>query len=311
MCTVLIFVLIGVAALILLLLLFNRRLRRSLTAPREPIVQSCTQHGLIGDDIRIPTQGGRILDGWLLPGTPGHGVVIITHGWGANRELMLPLARPLQLAGFTVIVFDARNHGSSDSDTFSSMPRFAEDIDATLTWLKTQPALSPEAIALIGHSVGAAATLLAASRRSDIAAVVSLAAFAHPDGMMRRWLTEKGLPFFPLGWYVLNYVQWVIGYRFDRIAPINTIQSIRCPVLIMHGSEDTTVPPDDARLIYARRPHDQVILRILPGEHDASEEIEQHIDEIISFLKPPLGVTQMSIARPIERTFERPSANVP
>ncbi len=303
----LIFVLIGVAAFILGLLLFNRRLRRSLTAPREPITQSLTQQALIGDDIRIPTQGGRMLDGWLLPGTPGHGVVVITHGWGANRELMLPLARPLQSAGFTVILFDARNHGSSDSDTFSSMPRFAEDLDATLAWLKTQPALIHEQIALIGHSVGAAATLLAASRRTDIAAVISLAAFAHPDGMMRRWLAEKGLPFFPLGWYVLNYVQWVIGARFDSIAPINTIQSIRCPILLMHGSEDTTVPPDDAQALFDNRPHAQVILRILPGEHDASEEIEHHIDEIVSFLKPHLGATQM----PIERPFEQPSANAP
>jgi len=289
MLTFFIFVLISLAVIIVLLLLLNRRLRQSLTAPREPILKSLAQRGLIGENIRIPTQRGRMLDGWLLPGLLNQGLVVITHGWGANRELMLPLAQPLQSAGFTVILFDARNHGSSDSDTFSSMPRFAEDIDATLDWLKTQPALMHEPIALIGHSVGAAATLLAASRRADISAVVSLAAFAHPDGMMRRWLAEKGLPFFPLGWYVLNYVQWVIGTRFDSIAPINTIQTIRCPILLMHGSEDTTVPPEDAQALFDRRPHDQVILRILPGEHDASEEIELHIDEIVGYLKQHLS----------------------
>ncbi len=277
--------LIGSATLILLLLLLNRRLRRSLTAPREPILYTLAEHGLSGQAIRIPTQRHRMLDGWLLPGQPNQGLVVITHGWGANRELMLPLARPLQAAGFSVLLFDARNHGSSDSDNFSSMPRFAEDIDAALAWLKTQPDLSIKRTALIGHSVGAAATLLAASRRADISAVVSLAAFAHPDGMMRRWLAEKGLPFFPLGWYVLTYVQWVIGYRFDAIAPVNSIQSIRCPILLMHGSEDTTVPPDDAKALYERRPHHEVILRILPGEHDASDEIGQHMDELAGFLK--------------------------
>jgi pimeloyl-ACP methyl ester carboxylesterase len=37
----------------------------------------------------------------------------------------------MQLAGFTVLLIDARNHGGSDADTFSSIPRFAEDLDAT------------------------------------------------------------------------------------------------------------------------------------------------------------------------------------
>jgi pimeloyl-ACP methyl ester carboxylesterase len=292
--TLMISVLIGVATMILLLLLLNRRLRQSLTAPREPILQSLAERGLSGQAIRIPTQRNRMLDGWLLAGQPNQGLVVITHGWGANRELMLPLARPLQAAGFSVLLFDARNHGTSDSDSFSSMPRFAEDIDATLAWLKTQPAFRHERIALIGHSVGAAATLLAASRRADISAVVSLAAFAHPDGMMRRWLKEKGLPFFPLGWYVLNYVQWVIGARFDSIAPLNTIQTIRCPILLMHGSEDTTVPPEDAKALFDRRPHHEVILRILPGEHDASDKIDQHIDELSGFLKQHLVPKQVN-----------------
>ena len=287
--TILSILTIVVVSLLLLLHGLNTRLRRSLTAPREPIVQSLTQHGITGQTIHIPTQRNKMLTGWLLPGKPQQGLIIITHGWGANRELMLPLARPLHAAGFSVIVFDARNHGSSDSDNFSSMPRFAEDIEAVLRWSQTQSQLKTERIALIGHSVGAAATLLAASRRRDIAAVVSLAAFAHPDGMMRRWLAAKGLPFFPLGWYVLNYVQWVIGHRFDKIAPINTIQTIRCPILIMHGSDDTTIPPDDAQALFEHRPHNQVILKILPGEHDASEEIAAHIDELVEFLQPKLA----------------------
>lgn len=272
------------STLIVLFMLFNRRLRRSLTAPREPILKSLAQHGITGQDIRFPTQRGRQLEGWFLPGNQGQGLVVITHGWGANRELMLPLARPLQTTGFSVLLFDARNHGSSDNDTFSSMPRFAEDLDAALTWLKTQPTGQNEPLALIGHSVGAAATLLVASRRNDISAVVSLAAFAHPNGMMRRWLAEKGLPYFPLGWYVLNYVQWIIGHRFDAIAPINTIQSVSCPVLLIHGSDDTTVPLEEAKAIWAHRRCDTVTLRILPGEHDASDKIEQHRDELVIFL---------------------------
>ncbi|MCD8514243.1 MAG: alpha/beta hydrolase [Nitrincola sp.] len=133
-------------------------------------------------------------------GTTTDRVAILTHGWGANRAALLPLVPLLIKAGWSVLLFDVRNHGNSDEDTFSSMPRFAEDIDAAIAWLKAQHYQSITAltgaslprVALIGHSVGAAATLLAASRRDDISAVVSLSSFAHPADMMKRWLAEKG-----------------------------------------------------------------------------------------------------------------------
>ncbi len=273
-------------ALLVTLAGLNFMLRRGLRAPRVVESASLAQLGLTGREVRLPTQRGKHLFGWLLPGndqaaTPA---VIVLHGWGANAEMMLPLARPLQAAGMTVLLIDSRNHGNSDADTFSSMPRFAEDLDAAIDWLKRQPVAIPERIAVVGHSVGAAAALLAASRRHDLAGVISLAAFAHPATMMRRWLAAKGLPYLPLGWYVLQYVQHVIGHRFDTIAPLNTITRVTCPVLLVHGADDSTVPVNDAHALFARRLSERVQLRVLPGEHDSTDELERHSDELIAFL---------------------------
>ncbi|MDO9224414.1 MAG: alpha/beta fold hydrolase [Pseudomonadota bacterium] len=271
----------------------NLLIRFGLRAPCVLETASLAQHGLAGREVRLPTVRGRKLLGWLLPGDadkPAPGVIVL-HGWGANLEMMLPLARPIQAAGLTVLLIDARNHGGSDGDTFSSMPRFAEDLDAAVAWLKTQPEVTPEKIALVGHSVGAAAVLLSASRRDDLAGVISLAAFAHPETMMRRWLAGKGIPYIPLGWYVLRYVQYAIGHRFAVIAPINTIARVKCPVLLMHGSEDSTVPVGDAHAIHARRPGDWISLRVLPGEHDAGDELEQHSGELIAFLNQAFAST--------------------
>jgi uncharacterized protein len=214
--------------------------------------------------------------------------VVIIHGWGANRELMLPVARPLQAAGWNVLLFDARNHGDSDPDTFSSMPRFAEDTEAAVEWLRARPGMRDAPVALLGHSVGAAAALLAASRRDDIRAVVSLSAFAHPDGMMRRWLAGRRLPFFPLGWYVLRYVERVIGTRFDAIAPVNTLPRVRCPVLLVHGQDDRVIPPSDAEWLHASRGDTPARLRLLPGDHDLSQHLEGELPELLAFLDAAL-----------------------
>lgn len=271
-----------------LLHLFHRRLRVSLAAPREPMECSLAEHGIQGEAVTIPTRRDRTLAGWWLPAA-GPGVVVITHGWGANRELMLPLARPLQAAGFNVLLFDARNHGGSDSDTFSSMPRFAEDTEAAVAWLRRRPDMAQAPVALLGHSVGAAAVLLAASRRDDIAAVISLSAFVHPDGMMRRWLAEKGLPFFPLGWYVLRYVERVIGHRFDAIAPENTLPKIQCPVLLAHGRDDSVIPPSDAERLHARRGDASVELHLLSGDHDLSQHIDDEMPQLLAFLRAAMS----------------------
>ncbi len=279
------------------LAVFNLVLRRSLRAPRIVEAASLAQLGLSGREVRLPTLHGKHLFGWLLAGndqTPAPAVIVL-HGWGANAEMMLPLARPLQAAGFSVLLIDARNHGSSDADTFSSMPRFAEDLDTAIDWLKRQTEAIPDQIAVVGHSVGAAAALLSASRRYDLAGVISLAAFAHPATMMRRWLAAKGMPYVPLGWYVLHYVQHVIGLRFDAIAPLNTITRVSCPVLLVHGADDSTIPVADAYALFGRRPNDTVQLRVYPGEHDSTDELERHCDELVDFLR---GVFQTERRHP-------------
>lgn len=201
--------------------------------------------------VRVPTANGKTLFGWLLPGRSGVPAIVMMHGWGANADTLLPLAAPLARAGHTVLLVDARSHGRSDADTFSSMPRFAEDIEAAMAWLAACPEFAPRRIALFGHSVGAAAALLVASRRCDVAAAISLAAFDHPERVMRRQLSQGHIPYWPLGWLVCRYVERVIGHSFDAIAPVNTVARIHCPVLIGHGADDTVVPWQAAAAIHA------------------------------------------------------------
>lgn len=273
----------GLALLILLaILLLNRLIRASLAAPC--IRENGTPAGLPWREVRIPTVRGKQLFGWFIPTAPAAPAIVILHGWGGNAEMMLPLAGPLHAAGYALLLFDARCHGHSDHDSFSSLPRFAEDLAAATAWLRQQPEIDPRCIGVIGHSVGAAAGLLYASRQPDLAALVSVAAFAHPANMMRRWLKFKHIPYWPLGAYILFYVQRAIGHRFDDIAPRHTIGLANCPVLLAHGSADEMVPVSEAREIYARRADDRVQLLLMPGSHDQYEEIERHMALLINFL---------------------------
>ncbi|MGB0127441.1 MAG: alpha/beta fold hydrolase [Rhodocyclaceae bacterium] len=262
----------------------NAAIRFSLRPARIPERSNPQALGLAFSVVSIPTANGKRLHSWLIKAADEAPALVVLHGWGGNAEMMLPLALPLHRAGYTLLFIDARNHGASDGDTFSSLPRFAEDFEHALDWLRRQPGGGHRRLGVIGHSVGAGAALLAASRRPDIAAVVSLSAFAHPETMMRRWLASKAFPLWPLGSYILAYVQRVIGHRFDQIAPCNTIRSVQCPVLLVHGCRDATVPHQDAMLIHAARAHAAVQLLVLEGGHDEIEDIDETMDHLRRFL---------------------------
>ena len=281
----------GVASLAGSRALLHWGIRKGLAAPRVANDSSPAALGLKADEVRIATANARQLHAWLIrapeQGRPQPAVVVV-HGWGGNAALMLPLARPLHEAGFAALFFDTRCHGASDDDSFTSLPRFAEDAEHAFAWLAAQPGIDPQRIALLGHSVGAGAVLFAASRTPLVAAVVSVAAFSHPAAMMRRLLAAKRLPERPLGRYILDYVQKTIGYRFDDIAPLTTLARIRRPVLLVHGEDDEVVPIDEARQIYAARGDTAVELMTIAGNHDSFADLERHMGQLTGFLQRAL-----------------------
>lgn len=263
---------------------------RGLRAPRVAHDLTRTHPGLPADrvrEVRIPGPRNRSLAGWLVSpsGATERPVpaVLVMHGWGANAAMMWPVVPPLHEAGFAVLLVDARCHGRSDDEAFTSMPRFADDIAAGLVWLKQQPDIASDRLALLGHSVGAAACLLHASRHHDVRAVVSLSAFAHPREVMRGLMAEKRVPYPVLGWYVMRHVQRVIGTHFDDIAPVNTIAHVQCPVLVVHGREDTVVPAGDAARLVSRSGRARLLQ--LDGDHDLREALAPHAATVVEFLR--------------------------
>lgn len=272
--------------LLILAVLGIAYLHHHFKVPRVALDQNPETFGLQGEPINIPAVSNKTLFGWWLqnPSDSDHTIVIM-HGWGSSASQTLPLAIPFYEAGYNVLLPDARNHGHSDAHGFSSMPRFSEDIQASLSWLHEKHIRQSKRTTLVGHSVGAGASLLTASKRTDINSVISISAFSHPQTMMSSYLENWPIP----KWLVsgiLEYVQWKIGFRFDEIAPMNTAAKVNCPLLIVHGNADTTVPISEAHIIYENcRTPDCSLLEIEGAAHDSVEKIEEHGHEMVTFLQ--------------------------
>lgn len=264
-------------------------LLRGLCAPRLPHATgwnepSSGDPGLMAFQVRGAR--GQTLAAWLALPLAAHAgrpvpVVVAVHGWGANGSTLAPMIEPLVRAGIAVALFDAASHGESSSEAFSSLPRFAEDLGAVLDALRGMPAIDVGRVGLLGHSVGAAAVLLHAARSGGAMAVVSLSAFAHPREVMERWLQEHHIPRRWIGTAILEHVQEVIGERFDHIAPLHQLPHIACPVLLVHGAQDATVPLSDAHRLHAALRRGDLL--IVEADHDLRRAQEPHSDELVRF----------------------------
>ena len=261
---------------------------KSVLAPAIAPQGSAPQaHGLLAQAVRIPTARGLSLFAWFIPviATGPRPTVVLLHGWCGNASNLLPAANVLHSAGFAVLLMEARNHGRSDHDDHSSLPRFAEDLDNAIDWLKTLPHVDITRVVALGHSVGAAAVLLSASRRHDLAAVVSIAAFAHPEQLMRRWFAARRVPYWPLAWSINRALERIIGVRFDDIAPVNTVTKATCPVLLVHGRQDTVVPLSDAHQIWRQGIQPNVVLIECDGTHERFDNVDGAIRSILQFVR--------------------------
>ncbi len=109
---------------------------------------------------------------WDRSGAGTAPTVLLVHGWEGQMYDLGPFVEPLLAAGFRVVAFDAPAHGRSFGDR-SSLPEMAKAVRAVAR------AAGPLHGA-IGHSLGAAALMLALEEGLRIGRVVLAATPAEP-----------------------------------------------------------------------------------------------------------------------------------
>ena len=277
--------LLGAVAAVGLMRLFPELLKRHMAPPQREQPHTPGEMGLPEVPITLQSATGTDLHAWFIPAGGKAPAVVVLHGWGANASLMLPLAPHLHRAGVHTLFLDARNHGRSEHDEFVSMPRFAEDLDVAVDWLSAHHDVT--SVGVIGHSVGAGAALLVGSRRTDLGAIVSVSAFAHPAEIMATSPPMNRMPS-RVRAGVLRTMERTIGARFDDIAPRSTVSRVKAPLMLVHGDADEVVPIADLYDLADRAREARTL--VVPGANHASlEAFEPYIGTILGFLSEHLN----------------------
>ncbi|MGD9041421.1 MAG: alpha/beta fold hydrolase, partial [Desulfobacteraceae bacterium] len=203
---------------------------------RQP-VQDAPDWGLV-IDTRIPTADGGSLEVWRVdPAGHSRGVVVLAHGWSRNRDRMVDRARVFGRLGFSTVIHSARDHGGSSPKRYMNAVRFAEDIEAVLSWVN-------EPVLLYGHSAGAAAATIAASRNPHRIKLLFLeACYARTKeallSLYRNYNLLFGTFFAPM---VVFWMDLFYKRGLDSVSPVKLAPEIDLPVLLVHGSRDQNFP---------------------------------------------------------------------
>jgi len=259
--------------------------------PRKAHQHTPEKFNIPFQDVRFPTKNNRNLYGWWIPAKDKHPAptLVLVHGWGRNVERMLPYIRQLHASGYNLLAFDSRNHGSSDPDHYSSMLKFAEDSVSAVDFVQKQKEADPERIGLLGLSIGGAASIYAAAHDPRIKSVVTVGAFAHPGNVMRYEFRQRHIPYFPLVWLLLRYVEFRIGAKLDAIAPVKNIQQANASIFLIHGQNDVVVPPEHAHQLESAGKPEKVHLWVIPEKgHSDCHFHPEFWKKIESFLEQTL-----------------------
>jgi pyridoxine 5-phosphate synthase len=103
------------------------------------------------------------------PNRPSPGVVLV-HMLSRNKSDWRGLPDRMRDAGITALAIDLRGHGSS-SGSSSDLTAMVQDVRAAAQWLASRANVRPDAIAIVGASLGASLALLAAAEMPQVRAV--------------------------------------------------------------------------------------------------------------------------------------------
>ena len=120
----------------------------------------------VAEDVSFIGGDDLMLSGWYVP-PENRAVIILLHGYDANRTQLLWHMRQLVDAGFGVLAYDLRGHGESEGAQRTNGWRDVDDVAGAIDFLADKA----ETIGIFGFSVGGQVALRAAAAYPALRAV--------------------------------------------------------------------------------------------------------------------------------------------
>ena len=202
-------------------------------------------------NVVLQTDDGLRLGAWFVPAAePDKALaVLVANGNAGDRSTRAPLAKALAARGLAVLLFDYRGYGGNRGNP--SERGLALDARAAQRFLVEEAEVPPDNLIYYGESLGAAV-------------VTELATERPPAGLVLRSpfvdLASVGqihYPFLP-----------VRALLRDRYPLADHLRDITMPVIVVYGSNDTIVQPEQSRAVAESAPTLLHLVEVEGADHN-------------------------------------------
>ena len=196
---------------------------------------------------------GQKLVGYLysVEGVDYRGIVVIAHGFGGGgHNSYMDCANYFALNGYYVFAYDATGNDESEGEGVNGLPQGVIDLEHAISFVEDCAEIPDLPIMLFGHSWGGYSVATVLNYHPQVKAVVTMSGFNRSSDLIKSQGREiVGDLVNVLMPYVNCYERVKFGKYATNIA-MDGFEKSAAAVMVLHSSDDTTVPQEYGYDIY-------------------------------------------------------------
>lgn len=193
--------------------------------------------------IKLKTSSGEAISAKFYENAAATFTILFSHGNAEDIGMIERFVSRLRENGFAVFTYDYNGYGTSEGSPTENATY--EDIDAAYKYLTEERSIPADRIILHGRSIGGGPAVDLASRQR-VGGLILESSFTSAS----RVLTKIRI------------------IPFDRFDNIDKIASVKCPILVIHGKKDWTIPFHHGEALFAAANEPKTFLWIDSAGHN-------------------------------------------
>ncbi len=225
-----------------------------------------------------------------VPPVEPKGAILLLHGFRMSKDTVLHWAIHLAEAGYRTVAVDLRRHGSSTGPwvTFGAIE--SRDLVQVLDEIQRR-GLAGNRVGVLGISYGASVGLQWAARDPRVGAIVALEPFSDPRIAIRQYaramlsptasqaLSDRAIA------AGTSKAARLAGFSWNDAAVDRSVGRLTVPVLFIHGSKDTILPPEHSRKLHQLAPAGSRLIETPEDDHTSlSMRLDGIAPEVVAWL---------------------------
>lgn len=213
--------------------------------------------------LTLHTKDNLDLNAWYKPAKPNKPTILYLHGNAGSIGNRMPTARTFIDAGFGILLLEYRGYGGNKGTPTEE--GLYEDGRTALAFLTAQDVKNNQLV-LYGESLGTGVASKLATENPSCALILQS-------------------PFTSLSSVAHYHYPWIPLSPWDKYDSLSRIKSINTSLLILHGTQDKTVPYSEGIILFNKAKEPKEMVSFAGYNHHNVIHAKEFYQQVIHFIK--------------------------